>query len=348
MLETSLHTYSKGSPVTSHDIARRARVSQSTVSRVLTGNTKVGKEARERVIAAVRELGYRPNAMARAMRTSQTGNIGVVVSRLANPLYPELLQILGKSLNEAGFRMVVWNSDELDEKAAMDAIHESRVDGVIMTTATADSTPLYEALRLNAPVVLINRVVDGWPCDQVSSDNLGGGRKVAEYLFRSGRRRIGLITGPDDASTIRDREVGFRRRLEALGNPIDSMHCVAVDVFSYKTGFDAASRLLDLADYPDAIFCVNDVIALGARDAARARGIEVPADLWIVGYDDIEMASWHSFELTTIRQPLALMAETAIKLLLQRMRGIGDGWQHVCLPNDLVIRSSTARYAASG
>lgn len=343
-----MHTYAKGSGVTSHDIARRARVSQSTVSRVLTGNTKVGKEARERVIAAVRELGYRPNATARAMRTSQTGNIGVVVSRLANPLYPELLQILGKSLNGAGFRMVVWNSDELDENAAMDAIQESRVDGVIMTTATADSTRLYEALQLNAPVVLINRVVDGWPCDQVSSDNVGGSQKIAKYLFESGRRRIGLISGPGDASTIRDREAGFRRTLEKLGRPIDDVDCVSVDHFSYQTGFDAASRLLDLAHYPDAIFCVNDVIAMGARDAARARGIDVPSKLWIVGYDDIEMASWHSFDLTTIRQPLALMAETAIKLLLQRIRGSGDDWQHVCLPNDLVVRGSTGRHAASG
>jgi LacI family transcriptional regulator len=347
-METELHTYAKGGTVTSHDIARRARVSQSTVSRVLTGNPKVGKEARERVIAAVRELGYRPNAMARAMRTSQTGNIGVVVSRLANPLYPELLQILGKGLSGAGFRMVVWNSDEFDEKAAMDAIQESRVDGVIMTTATAGSTRLYEALQLNSPVVLINRVVDGWPCDQVSSDNLGGGSKVAEYLFKAGRRRIGLISGPDSASTIRDRVAGFCGTLEALGSPIDNTHCVEVDHFSYKSGFDAASRLLDLAEHPDAIFCVNDVIALGASDAARSRCIEVPYRLWIVGYDDIEMASWHSFELTTIRQPLALMAETAIKLLLRRMRGSSDSWQHVCLPNDLVIRGSTARYAASG
>lgn len=342
-----MNTYAKSDGITSHDIARRARVSQATVSRVLTGNTKVGKEARDRVIAAVRELGYRPNANARAMRTSQTGNIGVVVSRLANPLYPELLQILGKSLTNAGFRMVVWNSDELDEKAAIDAIQESRVDGVIMTTATPDSTRLYEALQINAPVVLINRVVQGWPCDQVSSDNLGGGRAVANYLIKSGRRRIGLITGPAHASTIRDRQTGFCDTLQALGHPLENMLRAQVDTFSYKTGFDAASRLLDLATPPDALFCVNDVIALGARDAARVRGIDVPAGLWIVGYDDIEMASWHGFDLTTVRQPLSLMAEKAIGLLLDRIRGSSEACQHICLPNDLVIRGSSARHAPS-
>lgn len=336
-------TYSKNDMVTSHDIARRAGVSQSTVSRVLTGNTKVRKEARELVLAAVRELKYRPNGAARAMRTSQTGNIGVVVSRLANPLYPEMLQILGRCLISAGFRMVVWNTEEMGEKVAVEAIRESRVDGAIMTTATADSTELYEALQMDVPVVLINRVVEGWRCDQVASDNLTGGRLVAEYLAKAGKRRIGMIGGSPLASTIRDRQAGFRHALAASGFPLDETRCMQVDTFSYKTGFEAASRLLELSDPPDAIFCVNDVIALGARDAARARGIDVPSRLWIVGYDDIEMASWHAFDLTTIRQPLVRMTETAISLLIERIRGHQGDWQNICLPNELVIRGSTGR-----
>lgn len=336
-------TYSRNEIVTSHDIARRAGVSQSTVSRVLTGNTKVRKEARDLVLAAVRELKYRPNGAARSMRTSQTGNIGVVVSRLANPLYPEMLQILGRCLVSAGFRMVVWNTEEMGEKAAVEAIRESRVDGAIMTTATAESTELYEALQLNVPVVLINRVVEGWRCDQVASDNLTGGRLVAEYLAKAGKRRIGMIGGSPLASTIRDRQAGFRSALTACGLPLEETLSAQVDRFSYKTGFDAASRLLELSDPPDAIFCVNDVIALGARDAARVRGIDVPSKLWIVGYDDIEMASWHAFDLTTIRQPLVRMTETAISLLIERIRGHEGDWQNICLPNELVIRGSTGR-----
>ncbi len=343
LISKLMTTYSRNEMATSHDIARRAGVSQSTVSRVLTGNPKVRKEARELVLAAVRELKYRPNGAARAMRTSQTGNIGVVVSRLANPLYPEMLQILGRCLIRAGFRMVVWNTEEVDEKVAIDAIHESRVDGAIMTTATADSTELYEALQLNVPVVLINRVVEGWRCDQVASDNLTGGRVVAEYLAKAGKRRIGMIGGSPLASTIRDRQAGFRGALAAGGLPLEETLCVHVDTFSYKTGFDAASRLLELSEPPDAIFCVNDVIALGARDAARVRGIDIPSRLWIVGYDDIEMASWHAFDLTTIRQPLVQMTETAISLLIERIRGHEGEWQNICLPNELVIRGSTGR-----
>ncbi len=340
-----MNTYARQNLVTSHDIAKRAGVSQSTVSRVLSGNLKVGNEARERVLAVVHELNYRPNGAARAMRTSQTGNIGVVVSRLGNPLYPELLQILGRQLVSAGLRMVVWSTEEMDEKAAIDAIRESQVDGAIMTTATVDSTGLYDALQLNVPVVLINRVVQGWECDQVTSDNLNGGRVVAEYFMHAGRRRIGLIGGSGVASTIRDRQTGFRTALANAGVALADTFCEQVDTFSYKTGFDAAARLLALSQPPDAIFCVNDVIALGARDAARARDVDVPAGLWIVGYDDIEMASWHAYDLTTIRQPLVHMTETAVQLLMNRIRGQGGKWNTVCLPNELVIRGSTGRHA---
>ena len=340
-----MNTYARLNSVTSHDIAKRAGVSQSTVSRVLSGNTRVGKEACERVMSAVRALNYRPNGAARAMRTSQTGNIGVVVSRLGNPLYPELLQILGRQLVSAGLRMVVWSTEEMDEKAAIDAIRESQVDGAIMTTATTASTGLYEALQTNVPVVLINRVVEGWECDQVTSDNVDGGRAVAEYLVRAGKRRIGLIGGSDVASTIRDRQAGFRAALAKANVPLAETLCQQVDAFSYKTGFEAAARLLDLSQPPEAIFCVNDVIALGARDAARARDIDVPGQLWIVGYDDIEMASWHAYDLTTIRQPLLHMTETAVSLLMNRIRGRGGKWNTVCLPNELVIRQSTGRHA---
>ncbi|KQW20664.1 LacI family transcriptional regulator [Afipia sp. Root123D2] len=336
-----MNTISQNLPLTSKDIARVAKVSQATVSRVLSGNPNVQAETRERVLAVMRQMNYRPNGMARAMRTNRTGNIGVVVSRLANPLYPEMLQILGQQLTEAGLRMMVWNTDETDEGAAASAVRESLVDGVIMTTATAFSTPLYEAVMMNAPVVLIHRVVEGWPCDQVSSDNAQGAISVADYVVKSGRKRIGLIDGPPLASTIRARQTAFRSRLNELGRPLDPSLAIRVDSFSHKTGFDAASYLLDLAQPPDVIFCVNDVIALGARDAARARGVDVPGQLWLIGYDDIEMAAWPAFDLTTVRQPLKQMAHEAVALLRDRIGGAGRDHTTICLPTELVIRGST-------
>lgn len=341
-----MNTISQNVPLTSKDIAREANVSQATVSRVLSGNLNVQAETRDRVLAVMRQLNYRPNGMARAMRTNRTGNIGVVVSRLANPLYPEMLQVLGQQLTEAGLRMMVWNTNETDEGAAASAVRESLVDGVIMTTATALSTPLYEAVMLNAPVVLIHRVVDGWPCDQVTSDNATGAAGVADYLVQAGRKRIGMIEGAPLASTIRARQSAFRARLNELGRPLDPSLTLRADSFSHNTGFDAASHLLDLAQPPDALFCVNDVIALGARDAARVRGVDVPGRLWIVGYDDIEMAAWPAFDLTTVRQPLKQMAQEAVALLRDRIAGVKRDHTTICLPNELVIRGSTGGHRA--
>ena len=328
---------------TSRDVARRAGVSQSTVSRALSGHASVDDGLRERVLAAAGELGYRPNEAARAMRTSRSGNVGVVTARLANPLYPELLQVLSRELSGAGMRMVVWDTDDADGGAAVDAARSGGVDGVIFTTATGGSTRLYRAVTERVPVALVNRTVAGWPCDQVESDNRGGGAAVAAYFATGGRRWIGLIAGPPDASTIRGREDGFREGLSAAGLDLDRGRCTRVDGFSYRSGFEAAARLLELAAPPDAVFCVNDVLALGARDAARSLGVPVPEALWLVGYDDIEMASWAAFDLTTVRQPLAEMAAHAVRLLLRRIGGTAAPHEHLVLPNPLVIRGSTGR-----
>src|SRR5215217_6804734 len=176
---------------TSRDVARHAGVSQSTVSRALAGHASVDDALRERVLAAAGELGYRPNEAARAMRTSRSGNVGVVTARLANPLYPELLQVLSRELSGAGMRMVVWDTDDADGGAAVDAARSGGVDGVIFTTATSGSTRLYRAVTERVPVALVNRTVAGWPCDQVESDNRAGGAAVAAYFAAAGRRRIG-------------------------------------------------------------------------------------------------------------------------------------------------------------
>ena len=332
---------------TSRDIALRAGVSQATVSRALAGHAAVRGDTRDRVMAAAQELGYRPNGHARAMRTSRTGTIGVVVSRLTNPLYPQLLQALGRSARQAGLRLMIWNSDDTDDRSAVDAVRENVVDGIIMATATAERTSMAEDLRGAVPLVLINRTVAGWPCDQVTSDNYSGGRDVATYLARAGRKRIALMSGPESASTVRDREAGFRQTLDALQVPL--YHClnVRVDSITHEAGRRAAEALFDLVDPPDAVFCIDDVLAMGVLDFARTRSIAVPDDLWVVGYDDIEMAGWAAYDLTTVRQPLEIMAAEAMRFLAARIDGDRQPFHDICLPNPLVIRGSTGWRPAS-
>ena len=329
--------------VTSHDIARLAEVSQATVSRVLRDDPKVRPATRERVLKVLAETRYEPNAVARAFRAGRADSIGVVVARLSYQLYPAMLEAIGAQLARLGRRMIVWDSDHGGDAPAIRALRQGVVDGVILTAATGESEFLREVPAGSSAVVLLNRIVEDYASDQVSSDNLDGGRRVAEYLVACGRRRIALIGGIPRASTIRDRERGFREALDRLGVGLPPHYYFRSDNFTHANGEQAATRLMELASPPDAIFCVNDVLAMGAMDGVRARGARVPDDVWIVGYDDIEIASWGAYDLTTVRQPMEQMVAQAIELLLARVDAREAPVTHKCLANELVIRGSTAR-----
>lgn len=328
---------------TSHEVARLAGVSQATVSRVLRKDPRVRPEIRERVMRVLEQTKYQPNAAARAIRAGRSGSVGVVVARLAYPLYPAMLQSISAQLEQRGQRMIVWDAEPGGDLPAAQALRQGIVDGVILTAATGSSAFLQDIVSPRAPVVLVNRTVPGYPSDQVSSDNRAGGDEVARYLVRAGRSRPGLIGGLLRARTIHDREMGFREGLRSAGNPLQEHRFHRVDEFSHAHGREAIRRLLELADPPDAVFCVNDVLACGAIDGARALGVRVPEDLWIVGYDDIELASWDAYDLTTVRQPMHEMTARAIDLLMSRIAVPDQPQRDVCLPNALVIRGSTAR-----
>ncbi|MFO1218032.1 MAG: LacI family DNA-binding transcriptional regulator [Burkholderiaceae bacterium] len=335
---------SAGSTVTtSHDVARLAQVSQATVSRVLRDDPKVRRETRERVLKVLAETRYEPNAAARAFRAGRADSIGVVVARLSYQLYPAMLEAIGAQLARLGLRMIVWDSDHGGDAPAIRALRQGVVDGVILTAATGESEFLREVPALRAAVVLLNRVVIEYGGDQVESDNLDGGRRVADYLVACGRQRIALVGGIPRASTIRNREQGFREALARRGVQLWPHYCFRSDTFSHASGVQAAQRLMELASPPDAIFCVNDVLAMGVIDGVRARGVRVPEDVWVVGYDDIELASWGAYDLTTVRQPMEQMVAQAIELLLARIADRDRPVVRRCLANELVIRSSTAR-----
>ena len=332
--------------VTSHDIARLAEVSQATVSRVLRDDPKVRPATRERVMKVLAETRYEPNAAARTFRVGRADSIGVVVARLSYQLYPAMLEAIGAQLARLGRRMIVWGSGHGGDAPAIRALRQGVVDGVILTAATAESEFLREVPAQGSAVVLLNRIVADYASDQVSSDNLDGGRRVAEYLVACGRKRIALIGGIPRASTIRDREQGFHKALDRLGVGLPPHYCFRSENFTHTNGEQAVARLMELASPPDAIFCVNDVLAMGAMDGARGRGARVPDDLWIVGYDDIEIASWGAYDLTTVRQPMEQMVGQAIELLLARIEHPEAPVSHKCLGNELVIRGSTGRQSS--
>ncbi len=326
---------------TSRDVARVAGVSQATVSRVLSGEGAVRPATREKVLAAVEAVGYSLNAAARSMRTGRSNTVGVVVADLENPFYPQLLAALTARFDERGLRTAVWVSGGERNDAALQAIRQGTVDGVVFTTATERSRELRDALDRHSPLVLVNRTVDGVAADQVVSDNVRGAALVADYFIAHGRR-AGFIGGTEDASTSVERLAGFRARLAAVGAELGSGQ-IAHGAYTRDSGYASMRALLTSEGRtPDAVFCSNDVLAFGAIDGARSMGLRVPEDVWVVGYDDVDMSRWGAFDLTTVRQDTGALAEQAARLLVARIGDRARVEERIVLEPSLIVRGSTA------
>lgn len=334
-----MNTYAKR--LNSKDIARKAGVSQTTVSRVLSGHPNVREATKLRVLKVIEDAGYQPNAFARAMKTQMSGVIGVVVSRITNPVVPEILLGLGTELTARGRQMVVWNTDAEGEDGVIRAIRQRAVDGLIFTAATDDSKALDVALQSTLGVVLLNRTVADADCDQVAGDNRNGARLLAQYLVDSGRRRFALVNGPLNRSTLREREEGLRSGLADAGMAIDESRYVSAP-FSHDVFRQAAIELMALPEPPDVICCGNDVIGLGVLCGLKAAGHDVPDDVWVAGFDGIEMAGWDVFDMTTVRQPLEMMVFSAVDNLVETIEGRRPAHSIRRFETELVVRSTTA------
>lgn len=324
--------------VTSHDVARMAGVSQPTVSRALRGEPGVSHATREKVLRAARTLAYVPSETGRSLSTRATRRIGIVAAELTNPFYPELVEPTRDRLAHAGFRTVLV-TDRVEEPVELAALVDGSLDGVVLTTTVLGSPLPHELGSRGIPCVLVNRDVGGPGVDSCVMDNRTGALDVAHLLTGLGHRRIGAIFGPDYTSTGRDRETGFREGLSERGVPLPRRRVRRGD-FAYETGYTALLELLDARDRPTAVFCGNDVIAMGACNAAAAQGVRVPGELTIVGFDDIAMASWPVFSLTSVRYDLAAMATTAVRLLTDRIKQFDRPAERVVLPPSLVLRGT--------
>jgi LacI family transcriptional regulator len=326
---------------TSRDIARLAGVSQTTVSRVLQNRGYVEEGTRQRVLDALRETGYVPNMQARAMRMRRSGLVGVVTGRLTNPFYPELLDALARAIAGAELRMALWTADEpASSTVAVQAIQGGAIDGLIFTTATRDDPALKQAAAQQLPIVLVNRSIARLHCDQVTSDNVAGGRLVADYFLAHGRTRVAVVGGTDRISTGRERRRGFLAAFAERGIAVPPEWQPGCD-FIHDAAREVGLALLGSRNRPDAVFCVNDLVGFGVQDAAHRLGIAVPEDLWVAGYDDIPMASWDRIDLTSVRQPVEEMAAYAVECLVRRIKEPGGPFGHRRFGAELVVRGST-------
>lgn len=324
--------------VTSHDVAALAGVSQPTVSRALRGDARVSAPTQQRVADAAAKLGYIPSERGRSLSTRRTRRVGVVVDDLSNPFYLQLLDVLHQELEGGDTRMVMLTSPPGGVERA-ERLADGSIDGVVLTTARLGSPVPGDLQRRGVPFVLLNREVDTGDADCCVADNTQGARLVAAELARLGHRKVGAVLGPAQTSTGRDRETGFRAGLAEHGLHLDDSRARRGE-FSFDSGFRELSTLLDVEDPPTAVFCANDVIALGALNAASTRGVRVPEDLSLIGFDDIEMAAWPLIDLTTVRQDLDQMARTAAGLLMDRIAFPDRPPERVCLPVQLVQRGT--------
>lgn len=325
--------------ITSHDVARLAGVSQPTVSRALRGDARVSADTREKVRAAAAALNYVPSEAGRSLSTRSTRRIGVLVTDLTNPFYPHLIAPLHDELERLDHRMMLF-TERTEAAVAADRLLDRSIDGVVLATATLDSNLPAELRRRELPFVFLNREGGSPDGDAAVVDNRLGGELVARELIELGHRHIAGIFGPENTSTGRDREAGFRQALAEAGLALPQAR-VRRGPFEFDTGASALPDLLDATPAPTAVFCGNDVTAFGALDAAKRAGIKVPDELTVIGFDDIPMAAWAAFELTTIRHDLHEMARTAARLLVERLSGaVASEQRRVVFTPEFVARGT--------
>jgi DNA-binding LacI/PurR family transcriptional regulator len=325
--------------VTSLDVARAAGVSQSAVSRVFTPGASASKHTIAKVRAAAKNLGYRPNILARAMTTGRSNMIGLLVAYLENQFYPVALEHLSRALQDRGYHILIFMAgNEADRiEQVMDELIDYQVDGIITASVGITNTLTARCKAAGIPVVMFNRGQDGAGLSEVTSDNLAGGRRAAEFLIAGGHRRIAHIMGWQGSSTGRDRTRGFVQAMEAAGKAPFAM----IDgEYSRARAQEVTRALFAGNNGPDAIFVGNDHMAFAVMDELRhGLGLAVPGDVSVVGYDDVPMAAWPAYALTTIRQPVEDMVQATVEAILGQIEG-DHAPRRMVIDGPLVIRSS--------
>jgi LacI family transcriptional regulator, galactose operon repressor len=322
--------------VTSHDVARLAGVSQATVSRALRDDARVTAATRRRVRDAAATLGYVPSELGRGLSTRTTRRVALVVE-LHNTLYHQLMAPIHDELAARGYRMSLLA--ERDDASVTDRLLDRSVDGaILMTTRLGDALP-EELGRRGLPFVFLNRLGSLGTVPSASADNVGGAEAAGALLFGAGHRNIGVILGPADTSTSRDREAGYRRAFAAADAPWPAAAVVRGE-FDHAGGRAGVRELFARSSPPTAVLCANDHIAIGALSEAAERGMRVPDDLAVVGFDDIDMAAWPAFRLTTVHNPLMEMAARAAAILLDGIEHPGSPAEHVVFPTSVVLRAT--------
>lgn len=324
--------------VTATDVAKKAGVSQSSVSRVYFKGASVSENTRKKVLRAAEALGYRPNEFARGLITNKTKIIGLVMKGVHNPFYPEVLKQFTSSFKARGYSVlfVHTNHDEIQQED-IDVLLNYNVAGVVITDASVSLEVASDFKKHKIPLVFFNRKISKDGFYTVCCNNLDAGKEIAHYLIEKGSREMVYISGNENTSTSIEREQGFA---EILAQKNLTYERYSSD-YTYRGGYETALSIIGKGHMPEAFFVANDIMALGVIDALCEKGIQPAIDTKVIGFDNIEMASWPHYSLTTWEQPITKMIEQTIQYLMSEIveyTGLSDG---VEVNGQLIERKTT-------
>lgn len=334
--------------VTLDDIAKKAGVSVSTVSRVLNGKTgeyRISKKTQDIVNDIAKKLNYRPNQLARGLRLKKTNTIGLVLPDISNPFFAHVARIIQTEAYELGYILIVCNTDEDQEKEIeqVNLLRSKGVDGFIIMPVGLKYEHIEELQDSNVPLVLLDRCFDDIQTNSVIVDNYMGTFRAIEYLINNGHKRIALIQGLPNTSTNTKRLEGYRSALQKNDIPVDEKLIVGKD-FREDNGYIESKFLLNLSEPPTAIFCTSDLITLGTLKAIHEEKLTIPEDISIISFDDFDFAPYLDTPLTAVSQPKQMMGKMAVKQLIEDIKGNGDQEKkHIVLKPTLNIRQSVKK-----
>ncbi len=301
--------------VTLKEVAERAGVSRSAVSRTFTEGASVSEKTRRKVEKAAQELGYQPSLIARSLATNRTKLIGLVANNFQNPVFLEVFDLYTTALQERGFRPLLVNlTTETDPVKSLHMLRQYRVDGVIVATSTLPPSFPSAFRKAGMPVIhAFGKFETFSPAHVVGIDNQRCGEMAAQTLLDRGYTKLAVLGGPQTATSTQDRLEGFTRRLKQRG--VEPADISFADNYSYSAGKKAMRTLLGGTSV-EAVFCGDDLICMGAMDAARAAGLHIPGDIGFLGFNDMDMAGWSAYDLTTIRQPIRDIILSSVELVI--------------------------------
>ncbi|WP_309116226.1 substrate-binding domain-containing protein [Saccharothrix sp.] len=332
------------SPVSIKDVATRAKVSVGTVSNVLNRPEVVTPATRDRVLSAIRELGFVRNDAARQLRSGTPRAIGLVVLDVANPFFTDVARGVEDTASEAGHAVILCNTDESAQREArhVELLAEQRVHGVLITPV--DPGVVGRLRERGLSVVLLDHPTDEPDLCSVAVDDRAGGELAVTHLLAEGYERIVMVNGPSHIHQPRQRHRGALDAVRKAGRPAGVLEELKVPGLNVACGQRAAEQLLARAERPDAVFCANDLLALGVLQVFVRGGVRVPEDIAIVGYDDIDFAAAAAVPLTSVRQPRQQIGRTAAELVIaETMEPESHEHRHVLFTPELVVRDSSRR-----